>query len=137
MPAFHDRDSFCEGLRNRQAFRLTLTGCDKRALVPHPTRAIFLTNVSFHGRNLGVIGGLGVNGPPYALAAKRFHPVTLCTAAHFLNPAHNPSSLFFSPQNYQIRPHQNTRKVLATTFCDETNFTTTTNFTTIKSNRSE
>jgi hypothetical protein len=107
MPAFTTATAFVKGVRNRHAFRLTLTGCDKRALVPHPTRAIFLTNVSFHGCNLGVIGGLGVNGPHCALAAKRFHPVTLSTAAHFLNTAHNPSSLLFSPQNTHIRPSPN------------------------------
>jgi len=127
-----------EGARTRKVLRLTLAGCDKRALVPHPTRAVFLTNTSFDGHNFGAIGGLGVNDPHYALAAKRFHPVTLSTAAHFLSScsATPPPSSFH--HTLSIHDHnQHTRKILATTFLRK--YSTIINFinTNLKSNRSE
>jgi hypothetical protein len=44
-----------------------------------------------------------VNGPHYALAAKRFHPVRLSTAAHFLITAQHPPSHTSFPHTTHFR----------------------------------
>jgi hypothetical protein len=74
-----------------------------------------------------------VNGPHYALAAKRFHPVRLSTAAHFLNPAQHPLlPPLFHTQHPNSTTIKTTRKVLLATTCDDKLRHYTTTYTTIK-----
>jgi hypothetical protein len=84
-----------------------LAGCDKRALIPHPYELLFLTNTSLHGSSLGVIGGLGVNGPQCV----RWQPSASVRSdsaqppTFWILPTHPFSLLFTTHNDHQQQPY--------------------------------
>jgi len=114
-----------------------LTQGDKRVLPPSSHTSEFCDQYPSDETKLGVIGQLGVNGPHYALAAKRFCPVRLNTAAHFLVSAHPVSSLLFSPHNDQPQRHKHRTQNTLSDDLPLDRFKSSRQHTTNKSNRSE
>jgi hypothetical protein len=112
--------------------------CDKRVLLPHPTHANFCDQYLSDETTLGVIGQLGVNGPHYALAAKRFCPVRLSTAAHFLKLAHTVlfPPLFTAQRSTSTTPKSHDSTLNGLLRSHEAKLLTPTH-TSIKGNRSE
>jgi hypothetical protein len=95
---------------------------DKSSPRPSSHSRDLLTTTLQDESKLGIIGGFGVNGPHYALAAKRFRPVRLSTAsAHFLNLVPlllHP--LFTTQQQQHWTTTTSSHNELSTTLCEQT-----------------